>query len=91
LNGISTDYTSANGDLGIIYADELNGGRLPYYHRLDLAARRTIVFANKDKIEINIGVTNLYNRENIFYFDRVRYERVNQLPILPSLSMSYSF
>lgn len=91
LNGISTDYTSANGDLGIIYSDELNGGRLPYYHRLDLAARRTIVFANKDKIEINLGVTNLYNRENIFYFDRVRYERVNQLPILPSLSMSYSF
>lgn len=91
LDGISTDYTSMNGDLGIIYADELNGGRLPYYHRLDIAVRRTINFANSNKMEINAGVTNVYNRDNIFYFDRVRYERVNQLPILPSLSVAYSF
>ena len=48
-------------------------------------------FANKNKVEMNAGVTNAYNRENIFYFDRVRYERINQLPILPSLSVSYSF
>lgn len=91
LDGISTDYTTTNGDLGIIYAEELNGGRLPYYHRLDIAAKRTIVFANKNKMEINAGVTNLYNRDNIFYFDRIRYERVNQLPILPSLAVSYAF
>ena len=91
LDGISTDYTTSNGSLGIIYDDELNGGRLPYYHRLDLAVKRTFNFANKNKVEMNAGVTNAYNRENIFYFDRVRYERINQLPILPSLSVSYSF
>ncbi|HNK97623.1 MAG TPA: TonB-dependent receptor [Chitinophagales bacterium] len=91
LDGISTDYTGTNGNLGIIYSAQLNGGRLPYYHRLDLAVKHNIVFANKNKVEINAGVTNVYNRDNIFYFDRVRYERVNQLPVLPSLSMSYSF
>jgi hypothetical protein len=91
LDGISTDYTSTNGTLGIIYDEDLNGGRLPYYHRLDLAVKRSIYFVNKNKIEINAGVTNVYNRENIFYFDRVRYERINQLPILPSLAVSYAF
>ena len=30
-------------------------------------------------------------RDNIFYFDRVRYSRVNQLPILPSLSATFHF
>ena len=91
LDGISTDYTTTNGDLGIIYDEDLNGGRLPYYHRLDIGAKRMIVFNNKNKIDITASVTNVYNRENIFYFDRVRYERVNQLPVLPSISVSYSF
>ncbi len=91
LDGISTDYTTTNGELGIIYDEDLNGGRLPYYHRLDIGAKRMISFANKNKMEITMSVTNVYNRENIFYFDRVRYERVNQLPILPSVSVSYSF
>lgn len=91
LDGISTDYTSANGSLGIIYDDELNGGRLPYYHRFDIGAKRNIYFPNKNKLEINASVTNIYNRENIFYFDRIRYERVNQLPILPSIAVSYGF
>ena len=35
-DGINTDYTSENGELEIVYA-ELNKGRLPYYHRLDLS------------------------------------------------------
>lgn len=91
LDGISTDYTSSNGSLGIIYADSLNGGRLPYYHRLDLSVKRMIDLKNSNHIDITASVTNVYNRENIFYFDRVRYERVNQLPILPSLAVSYDF
>jgi hypothetical protein len=94
-SGSTTDYTKTNGDLAISYAD-LNTGRLPYYHRLDFSVRRMFVFKNKKsdinrKMEIIASVTNVYNRENIFYFDRVKYQRVNQLPILPSLSASYTF
>lgn len=91
-DGISTDYTSANGNLGIIYNDdELNGGRLPYYHRLDFSAKKRWEFLNDSELEISLSVTNLYDRENIFFFDRIRATRVNQLPILPSLSFSYAF
>jgi hypothetical protein len=33
----------------------------------------------------------VYDRPNIFYFDRVRNRRVNQLPVLPSLSATVQF
>ncbi|NBV56327.1 MAG: TonB-dependent receptor [Bacteroidetes bacterium] len=93
--GASTDYTTTNGDLGILY-DDLNRGRLPYYHRLDASIKRKINFKREDKdskrkAEIIASVTNVYNRQNIFYFDRINYKRENQLPLLPSLSLSYSF
>jgi len=95
-DGASTDYTQANGDLGILY-DDLNKGRLPYYHRLDASIKRKFMIPKGNdkqgfnKAEIIFSITNVYNRENIFYFDRVNYKRENQLPILPSLSASYSF
>lgn len=90
-NGIGTDVLGGNGDLGILYSDVRNGGRLPYYHRLDLSAKRMIEFSKFVKMEITASITNAYDRANIFYFDRVRFDRVNQLPILPSLSMTMQF
>ncbi len=90
-NGVGSNYTTQNGNLGIIYADKINGGRLPYYHRLDLAVKRTFFISEDSELEVNATVTNVYNRENIFYFDRIRYERVNQLPIIPSLGLKFVF
>lgn len=89
-DGTGTDLVSSNGNVGIIY-DKLNGGRLPYYHRLDLTLKREFVLTVNSILEANIGVTNAYNRENIFYFDRVNYDRVNQLPMMPSAGVSLSF
>ena len=89
-DGINTDYTTANGDLGIEYAD-LNKGRLPYYHRLDASVSKSIKVNKKVNIDMTASVTNAYNRENIFYFNRVKYERVNQLPIMPSFGASITF
>ncbi|MCB0397928.1 MAG: hypothetical protein KDD36_14850, partial [Flavobacteriales bacterium] len=89
-DGINTNYTTQNGDLGILYGG-LNGGRLPYYHRLDVTLKRTFLISEHSRIEALLGITNVYNRENIFYFDRVRYERVNQLPIMPSFGLNMSF
>jgi hypothetical protein len=42
-------------------------------------------------LELTAGVTNAYNRENIFYFDRIKFERINQLPILPSVGANFLF
>ncbi|HRN42688.1 MAG TPA: hypothetical protein PK649_11530 [Vicingus sp.] len=43
------------------------------------------------ELELNASVTNAYNRENIFYLDRVSGNKVYQLPILPSFGMSFTF
>ncbi len=91
LNGINTNYPTQNGSLGIIYDDSLNSGRLPFYHRLDLALKKTFHLSENSDLDVNASVINVYNRENIFYFDRVRYQRVDQLPILPSIGASLSF
>lgn len=88
--GISTDYLSANADqIAIDYA-ELNKGRLPYYHRLDFNVRKVVKF-EKSNLEINAGLTNAYNRANVFYINRVTAKRIDQLPILPSLGIEFSF
>ena len=88
--GINTDYTSANGSLNVNY-DEVNGGRLPYYHRLDASISKNIKFNKNTSLDITASVTNLYNRQNIFYFNRVKYERIDQLPIMPSFGLSLKF
>ncbi len=89
--GIDTDPATQNASLGVEYDVIRNAGRLPYYHRLDISVKRTIKFSRNSKLEINASATNIYNRPNIFYFDRIRYDRVNQLPLLPSLSMTFEF
>lgn len=89
-NGINTDIINQNGDLGINYAN-INGGRLPSYHRMDVNLGKKFAIGNNSELEINISATNIYNRENIFYFDRVSYTRVNQLPFLPALGVNWTF
>ena len=88
--GINTDYTSTNGELGIEYA-ELNEGRLPFYHRLDASISKSVKLNKNSELDMTLSVTNAYNRENIFYFNRVKYERVNQLPLMPSFGASITF
>ena len=88
--GINTDYTITNGELGIEYA-ELNEGRLPYYHRLGASISKSIKLNKNSELDMTLSVTNAYNRENIFYFNRVKYERVNQLPLMPSFGASITF
>ena len=86
-DGINTDYTSENGELEIVYA-ELNKGRLSYYHRLDLSLSKTIEISKNTILEITASVTNAYNRNNIFYINRITDERIYQLPLLPSGGIS---
>ncbi len=43
------------------------------------------------RLELMASVTNVYDRANIFYFDRVRYTRIDQLPIMPALTVKLDF
>jgi len=90
-DGIFTDIISQNGELGIIYDENLNTGRLPNYHRLDASLKKNFALSENTNLEIVTSVTNVYDRKNIFYFDRIRNERIDQLPILPSLGLTFTF
>lgn len=60
--------------------------RLPAYHRLDVSLERTVEL---DKVDLTAkaGAINLYDRQNLFYFDLFTQRRVNQLPLVPYLAV----
>ena len=89
-SGIISDYRSENGSMGIYYG-EIYEGRLPTYHRLDLGAKRKFSIGRRSLLELSLSVTNAYNRKNIFYFDRLTFDRVDQLPILVCLGANFTF
>lgn len=89
--GLNEDLTTGNPNLGIVFDDQINGGRLPTYHRLDLSLKKTWKLSKYGAIELNVSATNAYDRQNIFYFDRVEYDRVDQLPIMPAIGITYRF
>ena len=89
--GLNTDPTTVNPDLGILYAEQRNGGRLSPYHRLDVSLTRVFELSEYARLEVVASATNLYNRQNIFYIDRTTTEEVYQLPILPSLAVRFKF
>ena len=63
-----------------------NIARLTQYHRLDfsLSKKFQIGFI---QYEIGADIINVYNRNNIFYFDRSTGKQVNMLPFLPTFSI----
>jgi hypothetical protein len=89
--GVGTDVPRGNADIGVIYSATRNGGRLPDYHRLDMSFKRTFTFSKNVGLDVVASATNAYDRDNIFYFNRITYARVNQLPILPSLAATFKF
>lgn len=90
-NGVSTNYLPQNGQVGIIYSTSINGGRLSYYHRLDISAKKRFDLSENSNIETTLSLTNVYNRNNIFYIERLDNTRVFQLPLFPSLNVTWNF
>lgn len=88
---LTTDILTGNFDIGTILSEDRNDGRLSYYHRLDASLKRKWKWGSFGEVEANISVTNLYNRDNVFYVDRQTNRRVNQLPILPSAGLLVRF
>jgi len=89
-NGVGTNVNNQNGNLGVYFTD-VNNGRLPYFHRLDASLSKKFKIKKHQTISVIAAATNIYNRENIFFFDRLNYRRINQLPIMPTLGFNYTF
>lgn len=88
--GINTDYVNENGQLGIIYGD-LYSNRLPVYHRLDIDIKKNFFISANTKMVLDLSVTNVYDRENVFYVDLITNTTVYQLPFMPSFGLSLYF
>ncbi len=84
------DRLTQNGQIGTYYTD-INTGRLPSFHRLDMSLSKKMTLKKNQTITVTASATNVYNRENIFYFDRKNLTRINQLPIIPTVGINYSF
>ena len=88
--GINSDFITENGQLGVIYDDIFNG-RLPTYHRLDVDVKRNFFLAANTKLVVDLSITNVYNRENIFYVDLITGDIIYQLPFMPSFGINLYF
>lgn len=89
-DGIGSDYVTSAGALTTMYGS-LNAKRLPAYHRFDVSVKKRFDVFKHSIWEIEASITNVYNRNNMFYYDRITSERVDQLPIMPSLGTTLRF
>jgi hypothetical protein len=90
-NGVTTDINTSNANNVTVLLGDFNSKRLPTYHRLDITVKKNFTFKNKTVMEIVASVTNLYDRKNLFYVNRVTNQKIYQFPALPSLGVSYKF
>jgi hypothetical protein len=88
--GVDYDFTTENGEIKDLYGD-LNSFRLPNYHRFDISAKKTWKFGEYSRLELNAGATNMLNRDNIFYYDRIENKRVDQLPVMPTVGLVFGW
>lgn len=89
--GLNTNYLTQNGTLEVIYDTKINNGRLSDYHRLDLSAKKKFSFSEKNNLDVTLGVTNAYDRNNIFYINRITNAKQYQLPFFPTLALGWNF
>ena len=89
-DGISTDVTQSNDEVEVLYSN-FNRGRMPSYHRLDFSIKKTFKLSDYNIIESVLSVSNLYDRNNIFYYNQLTDSRIDQFPILPTLSLNWQF
>ncbi|MFH5884397.1 carboxypeptidase-like regulatory domain-containing protein [Halalkalibaculum sp. DA3122] len=63
-------------------------GRLPVTHRMDISAERSLALSS-GRLNIQVGAINLYDQENLFYYDVYNNRGVDQLSFTPYFSIKY--
>jgi len=90
LNNIGATIATTNPSLGVLYA-EFDSQRLPTYARVDVSLAKNFQLSQNVALRFNASIINLFDRSNIFYYNRITGQRVNQLPILPTLGVGMDF
>lgn len=66
-------------------------GRLPSFHRLDASVGRNFRLSRQLGLETKAGVINAYNVRNVFYYDVNTMQQVDQVRLLPYISILTHF
>lgn len=85
LTGSDVDVNSQQGETRVLF-DEPYTARLPSYHRLDLWIEKSFK-RGRIKGALRAGAVNVYDRDNLFYFDLFTFRRIDQMPVVPSVGM----
>ncbi len=86
LSDFRGEWDIYNNYLPFATLGDKNISRLTAYHRLDLGVSKVFDFGFT-KVDLSASVLNVYDRKNIFYYDRTTGEQVNMLPILPTVTI----
>ncbi len=86
LNDFRSDWDIYSNYIPFSILGDKNLGRLPNYHRMDITISKELQIGFA-KFNIDASIINLYDRKNIFYFNRSTGEQVNMLPFLPTISI----
>ena len=79
------DVTSEPGQQRIAYGEPFEG-RQPAYQRVDFWIERRIE-RGRTVVTLRAGGINIFNRDNLFYYDLFEFRRVDQLPFVPSVGL----
>lgn len=88
--GYPDPYVYETGFPFTVYGSK-NAARLPTYHRLDLSVSYRFELAQGFQPSLGLNLINVYDRKNIFYYERQTGRRVNMLGFLPTASLSLEF
>jgi len=77
------DVSSEQGVDRIVYAEPF-GGRQPTYSRIDVWLEKKVE-RGRYVGTLRAGALNILNRSNLFYYDLFTFQRVDQLPLIPSV------
>jgi hypothetical protein len=83
------DVTQEPGQDRILYNDPY-AERQPTYARTDVWMEKKIE-RGRQVTTLRAGIINVFNRQNLFYYDLFEFRRVDQLPITPSLGVKIEF
>lgn len=81
---ISIDPYAPTSSQPVAYWDNGSIARLPIYHRLDCSFSKNFSTSLAD-ITVGGSILNVYDKKNIFYFNRDSGQSVYMLPFTPSL------
>jgi len=91
LSGLYEGYYNFNEGTLFPVLGQKNKARLPSYHRLDMTLSKSFDLTSSVKMNFDLNIINLYDNNNIFYYNRETGERINMLPFMPSISIGVEF